>query len=102
MVIDDPAIGRTTNAGDDYLHRPQNASAMSFRLNLDAFSRKLAWRCVAVPVVLGSGLALLSTPVISGFWLRIAAGMDILVLAALCLMLDRLVPASGGDGPADL
>ena len=75
---------------------------MSFRLNLDAFSRKLAGRCVAVPVVLGSGLALLSTPVISGPWLRIAAGMDILVLAALCLMLDRLVPASCGDGPADL
>lgn len=100
MVIDDPAIMRTTNAGDDYLHRPQRFRIMSLRINLDAFSRKLAWRCVAVPVVLGSGLAFMYTPVVSSSWLRVAAGMDMVVLGALCLLLDRLVPSSGGDAGA--
>ena len=74
---------------------------MSLRLNLDTFSRRLAWRCVAVPVVLGIGAALLYTPLIGSSWLRIAAGIDVLVLGALCLMLDRLVPGTGDD-PADL
>jgi hypothetical protein len=74
---------------------------MPVHLHLAPFSRKLALRCVAVPVLLGVVIAFWSSPLISHQWLRVAAGLDMVVLAVLCVLLDRLVPNAGSPSEGE-